>query len=68
MLTPNDTHHQTCGQLLYVLVKQKKTNKLSTQLPYVITHKKGIMVIIQRGRDKQLTRNFSFFKVGIYDV
>ena len=50
-----------------VLVKQKKSNKLSTPFdpkPYVITKVKGSMIIAKRTSDcKNITRNSSQFKL-----
>ena len=58
-------HHFRVGDP--VLVKQKKSNKLSTPFhpePYVITKVKGSMIIAKRISDgKNITRNSSQFKL-----
>ena len=63
-----DAKQHTCQSNLqpgdYVLVKQKRMNKLSTPYshhPYVVIQKKGTMITAQRG-ENQITRNSSHFK------
>ena len=63
-----DTKHKaTASKLLVgdlVLLKQRKRNKLSTNFelkPYIITKRKGNMVIIERN-GKSYMRNVTFVK------